>query len=298
MGEGSTFRLRVRMSQSPRAESPSPSLQLDGQRILLVVAHPLDRLALQRQLQPQGYHVTVAYSAEEGLAQYWSMLAAGQPPAAAIIDDRLPDRSGVKVGAAIRASASPHTALLLLAPLTACLPDADRRMMDRVLTKPVKAAALLRALIELTVPAVAVPRTHGAAPKGKMFLGMRVLIAEDNAVNQKLVTQMLQNFGAQVQVAGNGIAALEALRGTDFDLVLMDCQMPEMDGFEATKAIRSGSSGFADIPIIALTANALDGEKERCLAAGMDDYLAKPIKAEALGQKLEVWLSRAVAIVA
>jgi CheY-like chemotaxis protein len=76
----------------------------------------------------------------------------------------------------------------------------------------------------------------------------------------------------------------------------MDCQMPEMDGFEATKAIRSAESGFAGIPIIALTANALNGEKERCLAAGMDDYLAKPIKAEALGQKLEVWMSRPVAV--
>jgi len=98
-------------------------------------------------------------------------------------------------------------------------------------------------------------------------------------------------------VAGNGQEVLNALELGVYGAVLMDCQMPEMDGFEATKAIRSGGSGFAGIPIIALTANAMGGEKERCLDAGMDDYLAKPIKAEALGQKLELWMSRAAAVV-
>ena len=127
-----------------------------------------------------------------------------------------------------------------------------------------------------------------------------VLLAEDNVSFRKSVKALIET-DEDINVVGeakNGREAVEAVSSIPYDLVLMDCQMPEMDGFEATKAIRSGSSGFADIPIIALTANALNGEKERCLAAGMDDYLAKPIKAEALGQKLELWMSRAVAVVA
>jgi CheY-like chemotaxis protein len=127
--------------------------------------------------------------------------------------------------------------------------------------------------------------------------GGRVLVAEDNQVNQKVVVMILKKLGYSSDVAGNGREALNALEIGSYGVVLMDCQMPEMDGFEATRAIRAGGSDFAGIPIIALTANALGGEKERCLAAGMDDYLAKPIKAETLGRKLEIWMSRAAAAV-
>ena len=107
---------------------------------------------------------------------------------------------------------------------------------------------------------------------------MRILIAEDNVVNQKLVARLLQNFGAQVRIAGDGVAALQALREADFDLVLMDCQMPEMDGYEATRRLRGGEGGRnREIPVVALTAHALARDEAKCLQAGMNAYLTKPI---------------------
>jgi CheY-like chemotaxis protein len=113
---------------------------------------------------------------------------------------------------------------------------------------------------------------------------LSVLVAEDNAVNQTIVEAMLRQLGHRIRMVGTGTAALETLVRESFDLVLMDCNMPEMDGLEATRQLRAGSAGrrCVDIPVIALTANAMDGDRERCLAAGMDDFLAKPVAIAAL----------------
>ncbi len=124
----------------------------------------------------------------------------------------------------------------------------------------------------------------------RAFEGHRVLIVEDNEVNQKLTMLQLEKFGLRYQIAGNGKIALEILQTEVFDLILMDCQMPEMDGFEATSKIRMLPIGSC-IPIIAMTANALKQDQERCLAVGMDDFIAKPIKRDKLEAKLRLWLS-------
>jgi CheY-like chemotaxis protein len=117
---------------------------------------------------------------------------------------------------------------------------------------------------------------------------LKVLLVEDNLVNQMLARRLLEKLGASVTIADTGVSAIEQLRQQSFHLVLMDCQMPEMDGYEATQRIRAGGAGsaMAHVAIIALTANALTGDRERCLAAGMDDYLVKPIDPEALRAKL------------
>jgi signal transduction histidine kinase/NO-binding membrane sensor protein with MHYT domain/DNA-binding response OmpR family regulator len=279
VNEGSTFRARFRMERSLRAEIPMPNPRLAGRRVLVVIAHPVERIALQRQLEPLGCELTFSASAEQGLAQYRSMLAAGLPPAAVIIDLRLPDQSGTWLAAAVRRSAAPPASIVLLTPLSTSLPEAELRVVDRVLSKPAKAAAMTDALVELTGGAApSERRAREAAPKRQMFLGMRILIAEDNVVNQKLVARLLQNFGAQVRIAGDGVAALQALREADFDLVLMDCQMPEMDGYEATRRLRGGEGGRnREIPVVALTAHALARDEAKCLQAGMNAYLTKPI---------------------
>lgn len=118
----------------------------------------------------------------------------------------------------------------------------------------------------------------------------RVLVAEDNAVNQMVARRMLEKAGHQVDVAANGLEAVQAVEAAPYDLVLMDCQMPEMDGHEATKKIGRGRRQ-PRIPIIAMTANAMPGDREQCLEAGMDDYLAKPVRAEALPAMLNRWLT-------
>jgi CheY-like chemotaxis protein len=121
---------------------------------------------------------------------------------------------------------------------------------------------------------------------------MRVLIAEDNVVNQRVSTHLLRKLGAHVRCVGNGVEALMALRDETYDVVLMDCQMPEMDGYEATRRIREGGQGMVNsaIPIIALTAHALGSDRDKCIAAGMNDYLSKPIDAA----RLQAALTRAV----
>jgi CheY-like chemotaxis protein len=116
----------------------------------------------------------------------------------------------------------------------------------------------------------------------------RVLVVEDNVINQRVVTRMLEKRGFDVDVAANGRAAVDTLASEQYDLVLMDCQMPEMDGFEAAEAIRCAEAGTGRrIPIVALTANAMSGDRERCLDAGMDDYLSKPVRAEELYAAVE-----------
>jgi CheY-like chemotaxis protein len=128
-----------------------------------------------------------------------------------------------------------------------------------------------------------------------------VLVAEDNPVNQKVAVLMLQRLGCRVDVVPDGREAVAALRGNTYDLVLMDCQMPNLDGFQATQEIRrfeqaghDGQSG-PRVPIVAMTANALEGDRERCLASGMDDYLAKPVKHDQLEQTIERWTGRSAA---
>jgi two-component system sensor histidine kinase/response regulator len=243
---------------------------------------------LERQLAREGCNLTFASTAEEGLAQYRAMLSADHPPAAIIVDHELPDRSGPWFAATVRASAAPPASLILLAPLSSSLAETDTCLIDRVVSKPAKTAVLLRTLAELAPNGAPRVATNDSAPVALPCSGMRVLLAEDNTVNQKLATRVLEGLGVRVQVAVNGIEVLENLRESDFDAVLMDCQMPQMDGYEATRHIRGCEVHVRNpnIPVIALTAHALATDRMKCLAAGMNDYLTKPINPERLQQAL------------
>jgi CheY-like chemotaxis protein len=276
-GQGSTFRFAVRLRLGGVSAGESTN-QLAGLRVL-IVGHPSNRGILERQLTPQGCELSFRSTAEEGLAQYRAMLAADRPPAAVVIDYDLSDRSGTWVAAEIRATAAPPAALILLTSLSTSISEAETRQIDRVVTKPAKTSALVRALAELTQvdrPAIGAGSAAAGAP---VLSGMRILLAEDNPVNQKLATRLLQKLGADVRVVNNGVEVLQALREADFDAVLMDCQMPQMDGYEATRQLRSaeGSARNPHIPVIALTAHAMPTDRALCLAAGMNDYLTKPI---------------------
>jgi two-component system sensor histidine kinase/response regulator len=288
LGQGSTFKFAVCLQQSDAPVASEVANQLVGLRVLIVVSHASNRRILERQLTPEGCDLTFAATAGEGLAQYREMLSADRPPVAIIVDYELSDHGGPWFAATIRASGAPPSSLILLASLSTSLTDSDLQLFDRIVTKPAKTIVLVRALAELTQgggPSIA---AGDGDPVALALSNMRILLTEDNPVNQKLATRLLQRLGAEVHLAVNGLEAVQALRTSDFDAVLMDCQMPEMDGYEATRQIRSGDAPVRNpnIPVIALTAHALATDRTRCLAAGMNDYLTKPINPIALQQAL------------
>ncbi len=283
---GSTFRFEICLQRCDAPVASEAANRLVGLRVLIVVRHGSNRRILERQLTAEGCSLEFASTAEEGLAQYRAMLGADRPPAAIIVDDELSDHSGAWFAAAVRESAAPPSSLILLTSLSTSLTEAQMRLVDRVVTKPAKGAVLARTLAELQSGGPSAPRTD-AVPVTR-FSGMRILLAEDNPVNQKLATRLLQRLGLEVQVAVNGIEVLQALRESHFDAVLMDCQMPQMDGYEATRQIRKPDGGVKNphIPVIALTAHALATDRTKCFAAGMNDYLTKPINPAHLQQAL------------
>jgi CheY-like chemotaxis protein len=165
-----------------------------------------------------------------------------------------------------------------------------------LLAKPVRKAQLYECIALTLGPSTARAASGGAlrdVAETAVPPHARVLLAEDNAVNQRVAVRMLEKLGCQVDVAANGREAVESVWRSSYDCVFMDCQMPEMDGFEATAAIRRREDpGDLHVPIIAITAHAMQGDRDRCLSAGMDDYLSKPVGAEALRTMLQKWVRR------
>ena len=311
-GIGTTFRVSVILAcrDAPVAE-PNAACQ-PGLKVLVAIGHARIRMILARELATAGCELLLAESAEQALNEYRRQLADGTPPAAAVIDQQLADHDGVWLATQIRRLNAPPPVLILLRQLSGASMADERALFDRFINKPAKPSALLGALAQLTrsrgsepstaaasipdaVPAPAHALAHaipGQTQAPALAPGLRVLLADDNTVNQKVATHMLKRCGAQVHCVGNGLEALQALRDADFDVVLMDCQMPEMDGYEATRQLRNsaGACRNRDVPVIALTANALATDREHCLAAGMNDFLSKPIDRT----RLEECLMRAV----
>ena len=276
-GIGSTFRFDAPLDAVDAPATLPAVPTIDGRAVLLVVPHERSRSILARQLGACGCRVTAAADVPAALDQYRTMLQSGAPPSAVIFDDGLTAEDGRRLGDSIRATGAPPP-MIMLRGLANTVGSRDPEFVDRVIHKPPRTADLIHALSRIA-PA---PRGSAELPDAAdahVLPPIRVLLAEDNPVNQKLAARLLRGLGAQVEIVGTGVQALEALRTTEFDVVLMDCQMPEMDGYEATRRLRSADGGCRNrhIPVIALTAHALAPDRDRCLAAGMDDYLTKPI---------------------
>ncbi len=300
-GRGSTFWFTVPLEESAE-QSPEPlaNTDLTGLRALIVDDNATNRSILESQLASWGMMTASAASGSEALAQLRDAPSTA-PFRLAIIDLQMPDMDGLMLAREIRADASiAQTRLVLLTSLgwPGLTGDAQPSDADAFLTKPVRQSQLLDCVVSIMAahaPASALspehPRHEPLKPEpAPVVPGPRILVAEDNAVNQKVAVHLLERLGYQADVVGDGREAVEALARIPYPLVLMDCQMPEMDGYTATATIRAREGTNRHTPIIAMTAGAMAGDRERCLEAGMDDYIAKPIRREDLAAALARWL--------
>jgi PAS domain S-box-containing protein len=287
-GEGSRFVVRIVAPEAPAdavtVPAPRPSSGLHGKVALIVDDSATNRRILIAQLRQWGMTVRATGSPEEAIG--W--VRDGAHVDIAIVDLSMPDMDGVALAAALGELTNPHPLAVIV---VSSLGDREAAPPNVVawLTKPVKPSPLLDALHGVLAD-IEHPKEDAGPAYGDRLLGhrhpLRVLLAEDNEVNQKLALRLLQQLGYEADVAGNGLEAIGALERGTYDLVLMDVQMPELDGLEATRRIRARWP--ADGPrIAAMTANAMAGDRELCLAAGMDDYISKPIRPIELEAVLE-----------
>jgi two-component system, sensor histidine kinase and response regulator len=298
---GSSFRFTLQaLPTTPppdvRFGTPRPTVTLEGRRALIVDDNEANRRILCSLLKRWGL-VCVAF--EEPTAAIEHVRQHG-PTDIGLLDMMMPGMNGVELAAELhRITTREKFPLVLLSSvsreeLRAFNPQDH---FELVLTKPVRQSALLDSLhtsLGEDRPPSAPPAGGAGVLRLDAALGqqnpLRILVAEDNAVNQKLISGLLRRLGYQPKLVDNGLACLAALRADPYDLILMDCQMPEMDGYEATGRIRNGEVGHRnrEMRIIALTASAMVGDRERCLTAGMDEYLTKPIQAPDLIRLIEV----------
>jgi two-component system sensor histidine kinase/response regulator len=296
-GGGSVFRFTARLVGDPEgwaAPLAASPVLLDGLRVLIVDDNRTNRMILEDVLSQWGCRPLAVDSGPEALRALGRAADRGEPYPLVMLDMMMPGMDGCELARRVRAD--PRHAATRMLMLTSGGPDDSGRARELGiggwLAKPVRQSELLVAMLNLIgleggPPPPAQPEPI-PAPPAATGRRLRVLLAEDHPINQKVATRMLESQGHEVTIAANGRLALEDLASSGpFDLILMDVQMPEMDGFEATAAIRSGERpGGVRMPVVALTAHAMTGDRERCLAAGFDDYLAKPIHAAALADVL------------
>jgi signal transduction histidine kinase/DNA-binding response OmpR family regulator len=296
--QGSTFWFTVRLAkrQAPPTAVRKELPELRGLRVLGVDDNATNRAILEAQLSAWGMRVDCVADAPRALERLYAALREGQPYAIAILDHQMPGMDGLMLAKAIKADQT--LAQLRLVLLTSVGQHGYRQAAKRAgfaayLTKPVRQSQLYDCLATITNLAIETAPAPLVAPhqltESPAHTRARVLVAEDNVVNQKVAMRLLEKLGCRVDVVANGLEALEALSRLRYDCVFMDCQMPEMDGFEATAAIRARQTQD-HIPIIAMTANAMQGDRQRCLNAGMDDYVSKPVKLDELRTILQQWL--------
>jgi len=299
-GGGSTFWFELALPTA-QAVAPAPRAGLAGRRVLIVEDNDTNRTILEHQAEAFGLRRASAPDGEQALALLRDAAAHGQPFELALIDMKMPGLSGIELARQVQADpALAGLRMVLLTSVTATneLAEARAAGLDTILSKPVRQADLLGAIADaLGADAVSLNPHPAPAPESHRSLaGRRVLLVEDTPVNQQVATAMLEGMGCVVLLAHDGQQAVHLAAARDVDAVLMDCQMPVLDGFEATRRIRLAEAGGPRVPIIALTANALHGDRERCLAAGMDDYLSKPFSGAALRAALGRWLAPASAM--
>nr|MBF6571632.1 response regulator [Candidatus Binataceae bacterium] len=295
---GSTFWFTMNFARQIDVSQPASErfALLSGQKVLIVDDHESSRQVLSAQTSAWGMDASGAGSAGEAL-EMMKLAAAGRPYAVAIIDVMMPEIDGIELARKIKADAAlASTAILFISsagPRTGFQQRLRGLEVGDWLMKPVPQSSLHKALEKLlghdgASRGDAGQEQKALAPNAVMPMdsaeghGLRALVAEDNLINQKVARLQLMKFGLEVDLVANGREAVEVVMNGRYDLVLMDCQMPEMDGYEATREIRKREAGQRHTRIIAMTAHVLPGDREECINAGMDDYISKPIRSAAL----------------
>jgi len=293
-GKGCTFWFTVQLKKDEATGQLMQPDLLGHKRVLIVDDNATNREALIHQLESWHMYAVAACSGPEALGLLTSGAGTEAPFDIALLDMNMPDMDGIQLGQAIRLLPGlSNIPLLMLSSVSSADLGDDRNSaaIDSWLTKPVRQARLFDALVShLSRDALRIERANSdhkiaGAMNDNANRSLRILLAEDNRVNQIVAVGMLNELGHDTTVVSDGNEAIASLREQTFDLVLMDCQMPELDGYEATRAIRAweGDQDQAPMVIIAITANALSGDRERCLTAGMSDYVSKPFTLERLG---------------
>jgi CheY-like chemotaxis protein len=296
-GAGSRFWAEIPFAvPRPCSTHDAVGANLADRRVLVVDDSEINRRILCRQLNDCGLRAAEVSGAAAALAELHRAVRAGRPYDLAIIDHRMPGTDGVALGRAIRAEPGVAATRLLLFASTeevSSREEATALGFDDRLIKPARTSVLLARLDEVLHDRP--PRCAAAdpdpAPKAETAgRGRRILLAEDSKANQLVAVALLRKAGYFVDAVANGQEAVEAVASRPYALILMDVQMPEMDGLAATARIRALPGAVAGIPIVAMTANALKGDRERCLAAAMNDYISKPINRTELLNTVARWL--------
>ena len=268
-----------------------------GKKILVVDDNETNRDILHNQLSNWGCIPIEVPDAESALIQLRMAAEDGKPFPLALLDYQMPDMDGAQLGGAIKRDPNLKDTTLVM--LTSGGQKGEAAIMKDIgfagyLSKPINPSILRETIITVLSEADAIPEeqrefvTRHTVQEKHHWLKIRILLVEDNFVNQKVIVRQLEKLGYRADIAGNGQEAFDAVNNIPYDLVLMDCNMPVMDGYTATKKIRE-TDNIKDIPIIALTANAMKEDEDKCLAAGMNDYLTKPVNRNVLGNTINKW---------
>jgi signal transduction histidine kinase/DNA-binding response OmpR family regulator len=303
VGAGSRFWFTAKFQKADQTEQPVRTgvASLAGLRVLVVDDNQTNRMVLQQILTSWGMQPATASSGYTALSLMRGAAESGKPFALAALDFHMPEMNGVELARAIKRDRSIADIKLVLLTSSGHQSDAvtvRHSGVDAYLHKPVRASALYDCVAAVIggvrVGAAAPMVTAGVLAEARSRARAHMLVVEDNRVNQKVAAAMLEKLGFRVDVAANGREAVEAVVRNRYAAVLMDCQMPEMDGYEATMEIRrrERETGSHTL-IIAMTAGAMEGDREKCLAAGMDDYIAKPIVRASLDEALKRWMEKA-----
>jgi PAS domain S-box-containing protein len=304
VGRGSEFHFTTRMGHSEKETEVgtiAPPEILRGVKVLVADDNRTNRRILEGMLKRWGMNSTSVAAGEDALTALSTALEAGEPYGLVLTDMHMPKMDGFGLIERIRQSPELSAAIILMLTSAGHRGDALRCQelgVAAYLLKPIRQSELREAIARVLgakeqKAAIPLITRYSLGDAVEPMAVLNVLVAEDNAVNQRLASRLLEKRGHRVTVTANGHEAVEALANQNFDLVLMDIQMPKMDGFEATAVVRDKEMhDGGHIPIIALTANAMKGDRERCLAAGMDGYLSKPIVSQELDELLATYLAR------